>query len=275
MQNEKTKEALEAQVKRMEKLASLGTLVAGITHEIQNPLNFVINFSKMSKKMVDDIADIIADNEQAFNADDKEELDDMLDDLKSNMEKIDEHGERAISIVRNILLYSRGKQDARIPTDIPKTVKEYVWLAYHSMRANFKGFNVTIEEHYAEGMPLVEVVPQDLCRAVLNVMNNACYTVWKKQNNQTDDYKPTITVSVAIAGEQLSIEIADNGEGMSHEVQQHIYEDFFTTKPEGEGTGLGMALTRDIIVNKHHGSINFTSKEGEGTTFTILLPLKP
>jgi len=266
--------SLEAQVKRLEKLASLGTLMAGIIHEIQNPLNFVINFSKMSAKLIDDIEEIIGDNEEAFNKEDREDIDDMLADLKDNMKKIDEHGDRAISIVRNILLYSRGKQDAYLPTDVPKIVKEYVWLAYHSMRANFKGFNVTINEHYDDAMPQVSVVPQDLCRAVLNIMNNACYTVWRKQQaDTTGEYKPTIDVAVGTEGANLVLTIADNGEGMSDEVKQRIYEDFFTTKPEGEGTGLGMALTRDIIENKHNGKIEFTSTEGEGTTFRIIVPI--
>jgi len=266
--------SLEAQIKRLEKMASLGTLMAGIIHEIQNPLNFVINFSKMSEKLVSDIEEIISDNEQAINEDDREDLEDMLADLKENMKKIDEHGDRAISIVRNILLYSRGKQDAYIPTDIPKVVKEYVWLAYHAMRANFKGFNVAINENYQEDMPMVSVVTQDLCRAVLNIMNNACYAVWQKQKEITDgSYHPQIDVATAIEDQQLVISIADNGVGMSEEVKQRIYEDFFTTKPEGEGTGLGMALTKDIIVNKHHGTIEFDSKAGEGTSFRLCIPI--
>jgi len=267
--------SLEAQVKRLEKLASLGTLMAGITHEIQNPLNFVINFSKMSEKLVDDIKDIIEDHKEDFTGDDKENLDDALFDLKENMQKIASHGDRAISIVRNILLYSRGKQDAFIPTDIPKIVKEYVWLAYHSMRANCKGFNVTINENYDETIPMVEVVPQDMCRAVLNIMNNACYTVWRKQQRlSAEDYTPTIDVSVKQNEGMLQIYITDNGEGMSETVQQKIYEEFFTTKPEGEGTGLGMSLARDIIEKKHQGQLSFNSKEGDGTTFKIEIPIK-
>jgi len=274
MTNEEKIASLEEQIKKMEKLASLGTLMAGITHEIQNPLNFVINFSKMSHKLLDDLSDIIADNEEAMNADDREEADDIIADLKENMAKIDEHGERAISIVRNILLYSRGKQDAYIPTDIPKVVKEYVWLSYHSMRANYKGFNVTINEDYQEGMPQVPVVTQDICRAVLNIMNNAFYTVWHKQQNKGEEYKPEVDVKVSSDAENLTISITDNGEGMTEEVQKKIYDEFFTTKPEGQGTGLGMALTRSIIVDKHNGNISFSSKEGEGTTFNLTIPVK-
>jgi len=274
MTNEEKIASLEAQVKKMEKLASLGTLMAGIIHEIQNPLNFVINFSKMSKKLLDDLGDIIADNEETMNPDDKEEAEDIIEDLKENLSKIDEHGDRAISIVRNILLYSRGKQDAYIPTDVPKIVKEYVWLSYHAMRANHKGFNVTINEDYQEGMPMVDVVPQDLCRAVLNIMNNAFYTVWSKQQTEGEDYKPEVDVKVNCDGENLTIAITDNGQGMSEEVQKRLYEEFFTTKPEGQGTGLGMALTREIIEHKHQGKITFTSKEGEGTTFTLSVPVK-
>jgi len=251
--------------------------MAGITHEIQNPLNFVINFSKMSSKLVTDLEDIINDNIDAIDEGDAAELRDILADLKENMGKIDEHGERAISIVRNILLYSRGVEDAYVPTDIPHIVKEYVWLAYHSMRANFKGFNVTIHEDYDTSLPQAQVVTQDICRAVLNIMNNACYAVWRKQQalGEEADYQPTIDVAVkAQDASNILITIADNGEGMTAEVQQKLYDEFFTTKPVGHGTGLGMALTRDIIEHKHKGHITFTSQENVGTTFTLSIPIR-
>ena len=186
-------EQLRQQLKQQEKLASLGTLSAGIAHEIQNPLNFVINFSKMSDKLLSDLSDIVADNEDKLSADDREELDDIVADLQENMQKIVEHGERAISIIRGILLISRGKEGERIPTNIAQMVKEYVWLSYHAMRANQKGFNITIHEHYQESMPLVSIIPQELSRAVLNVMNNAFYAVWNKAQTATD-YSPEVDV---------------------------------------------------------------------------------
>lgn len=265
---------LKQQLKQQEKLASLGMLSAGIAHEIQNPLNFVINFSKMSTKLLDDLADIVDDNVDKLPQEDREEVEDIVADLKENIAKIVEHGERAISIIQGILLVSRGKENEFIPSDINRIVKEYVWLSYHAMRANNKQFNIAIHEDYQEGLPQIMVIPQDLSRAVLNLVNNACYTVWKRSQNAPDDYKPQITVKTALADGNIVITIADNGEGMSDLVKQRLYENFFTTKPIGKGTGLGMGITRDIIENKHNGHLTFESTAGEGTTFTITIPVK-
>jgi len=267
-------ETLQQQLKQQEKLASLGMLSAGIAHEIQNPLNFVINFSKMSDKLLKDLTEIVEDNEDNLSEDDREEVEDIIADLKENLGKIVEHGERAISIIRGILLVSRGKDNEFLPTDVCKLVKEYVWLSYHAMRANYKNFNISIHEDYAEGLPQLMVIPQDLSRAVLNVMNNACYAVWKRSQAAEAGYMPEITINVKANGGELAISIADNGEGMSDEVKQRLFENFFTTKPAGQGTGLGMAITRDIIENKHQGRLTFDSEEGKGTTFTFTIPLK-
>jgi len=271
---EQQNEQLKEQLKKQEKLASLGLLTAGIAHEIQNPLNFVINFSKISNKLLNDLTEIVEDNQDKLPEDDREDLMDIVADLQENMGKITEHGERAISILRGILLVSRGKENEFMPTDINKLVKEYVWLSYHAMRANVKDFNMAIRESYQEGLPLVSVIPQDLSRAILNVMNNACYAVWEKAKKAGEGYHPEISVSVGIQADNLKITIADNGIGMPDEVKQHIYENFFTTKPIGAGTGLGMGITRDIIVDKHGGTITFDSKEGEGTNFTFTIPVR-
>ena len=271
---EKQMEDLRQQLKQQEKLASLGLLSAGIAHEIQNPLNFVINFSKMSNKLLSDLTEIVEDNEDKLSDDDREEVEDIVADLKENMAKIVEHGERAISIIQGILLISRGKDNEFIPTDICHLVKEYVWLSYHAMRANDKSFNIAIRENYQEGLPQVMVIPQDLSRAVLNIMNNACYAVKKKAETASSDYQPEVTVSVSVEGDQLIISLADNGEGMTEEVKQRLFENFFTTKPIGQGTGLGMAITRDIVENKHGGKLSFESTEGQGTTFTLTIPTK-
>ena len=267
-------EQLREQLKKQEKLASLGLLSAGIAHEVQNPLNFVINFSKMSDKLLHDLMEIVEDNQDKLAAEDREDIEDIVSDLKENMAKIVEHGERAINIIQGILLVSRGKENEFLPTDVCKLVKEYVWLSFHAMRANHKGFNLSIHEKYEPDIPQVMVIPQDLSRAVLNVMNNACYTVWRKAQTAGDDYKPEVTVSVETQQGNIHISISDNGEGMSDEVKQHLYENFFTTKPIGQGTGLGMGITRDIIENKHGGTVAFDSVEGEGTTFTITIPIK-
>ena len=267
-------EQLKEQLQKQEKLASLGLLSAGIAHEIQNPLNFVINFSKMSNKLLNDLTAIVKDNESKFSDDDREELDDIMADLKDNMGKIAEHGERAISIIQGILLVSRGKENEYIPSDVCKIVKEYLWLSYHAMRARHKGFNVAIHEHYEEGLPLIKVIPQDLSRAVLNIMNNAFYAVWKKSESTPAAFKPEVSVSVSVADNHVIITFTDTGEGMSDEVKQRLYENFFTTKPAGYGTGLGMNITRDIIENKHGGQITFDSIEGKGTTFTFTIPIR-
>ncbi len=276
MENDTLKqiENLKQQLQQQEKLASLGLLSAGIAHEIQNPLNFVINFSKMSHKLLEDLTEIVEDNMDKFEEDDREDLQDIVDDLKENQKKIVEHGERAISIIQGILLISRGTSQDKIPTDICKLVKEYVWLSYHAMRAKEKGFNLSIHEDYQENMPQVPVIPQDLSRAVLNLMNNANYAVWHKQQLTPDGYEPAVDITVKTEGDNLLISIADNGEGMSDDVKQHIYDNFFTTKPIGKGTGLGMQITRDIIENKHGGKISFDSTLGEGTIFTLTIPLK-
>lgn len=267
-------EQLQEQLKNQEKLASLGLLSAGIAHELQNPLNFVINFSKMSEKLVDDLEEIIADSSDGIAEEDREEVADIMADLKENMAKIIEHGERATSIIQGILLVSRGKEDEFIPTDISKLVKEYVWLSYHAMRAKYKGFNISIHESYDTTIPRIMVIPQDLSRAVLNVMNNACYAVWDKAQKASEDYAPEISISVSTAEGNVIITIADNGEGMTDEVQQRLFENFFTTKPVGHGTGLGMSITRDIIEQKHGGKLSFTSTCGQGTAFTFTIPIR-
>lgn len=273
-------ERLRTQVSSLEKLSSLGMLSAGIAHEIQNPLNFVINFSKLSAKLVDDLREVVAEEQELLSPEAKqrvaelnEELDEIVGDLHANLQKIEEHGNRAISIIRGILLYSRGKEDEFIPTDLAKLVKEYVWLSYHSMRANYKGFNLTIREEYATDLPLQRVVPQDFSRAVLNLMNNACYAVYNKSKRVAVGFEPVISVSLRREEDQVCLQIEDNGTGMPAAIKEQIFTPFYTTKPAGEGTGLGLSITRSIIEEKHKGTIQVDSEEGKFTRFTIRIPL--
>ncbi len=266
-------EHLQQQLHNQEKMASLGMLSAGIAHEIQNPLNFVINFSKMSEKLLDDLMDIVDECKEKLGDDDAEEIIEISEDLKENLSKIEEHGQRAINIIRNILLQSRGKDDEFFATDICELVHEYVWLSYHAMRANDKNFNIAIKEEYPQNMTKKMVVPQDLCRAVLNVMNNACYTVKEKETLAADkDYHPEINVKVVDGEQDFSIVVTDNGMGMNDEVRSKLFDTFFTTKPVGKGTGLGMSITNDIITKKHKGKILVDTTPGEGTTFTFVIP---
>ena len=269
---------LQQQLHMQEKMASLRMLSAGIAHEIQNPLNFVINFSKMSAKLLDDLTELVEDCADKLDEDDAADLEDIAADLKENMQKIQEHGERAISIIRGILLQSRGKAGEFLPTDVGQLVHEYVWLSYHALRANDKSFNITIQEDIQEGMPKVMVIPQDLSRAVLNVMNNACYTVKERAEKEGSTYVPTIAIKVALRQEgekaELQIDIKDNGMGMTPEIQEKIFENFFTTKPAGKGTGLGMSITNNIITNNHKGKLLMTSEPNVGTTFSFIIPVK-
>ena len=242
---------LREQVARQEKMASLGMLSAGIAHEIQNPLNFVINFSKMSSKLMEDLEDIISEVTDSLSEDDRVELGEIISDLKSNIMRIGENGERASSIIRNILLYSRGKEDEYLPTDLCRLTKEYVALSYHAMRANHKNFNVTFEEDY-----------------------DACYAVFTKSRGVTDcGYTPTIRISLRRDGDSARLVIEDNGIGIPKDIRRHLFVPFFTTKPVGEGTGLGLSITKSIIEQKHRGTIEVESEPGEYSRFIITIPL--
>lgn len=267
-------EQLRTQIQKSEKLSSLGTLSAGIAHEIQNPLNFVINFSQMANDMVDDLTDILDEKGLDLEDEANEELAEVLSTLRSYLSKIAEHGHRATDIIQGILMYSRGKADEFLPTNIQKFLKKYVWLSFHAMRANLADFNVTIHEEYDPAIPEVMVIPQDLSRAVINVMNNACYAVWKRQKASGDDYSPVITIKAILKGDNFEIWIEDNGIGIPEDVRQHLFTAFFTTKPVGEGTGLGLSITREIIEGKHHGKIEVESEENKFTRFVFIIPIK-
>lgn len=267
-------EYLEKQLNEQERLASLGMLSAGIAHEIQNPLNFVINFSKLSVKLLQDMEDILGEVNNAIPEDLKEELDDIMADLRGNMNKIEENGNRASSIVKGILLYSRGKDDEYIATDLKQLIHEYIWLSYHATRANNKSFNVSIVENYADDVPVLNIIPQDLSRVIVNLMNNACYAVFSKSKEaSTEPYNPTITVDLKKEGDVVKLIIEDNGIGISDEVKENLFTPFFTTKPVGDGTGLGLSISKSIIEGKHDGTIEMETKENEFTRFIISFPI--
>ncbi|QKJ29466.1 histidine kinase [Mucilaginibacter mali] len=260
-------QATQAQLIQQEKLASLGELTAGIAHEIQNPLNFVKNFSEVSMELIDEM-------EEELNNGDKEEAIAIAGDLKQNLEKIIHHGNRADGIVKGMLQHSRASSDVKEDTNINTLADEYLRLAYHGLRAKDKSFNADLDTHYAPDLPLINIVPQDVGRVLLNLFTNAFYAIHKKKAAAGPDYKPTVSLTTSQADNNVIVVVKDNGTGIPDAIKDKIMQPFFTTKPTGEGTGLGLSLSYDIIVKGHGGKINIDSKEGEGSEFTIQLPLK-
>ena len=253
-----------------EKMASLGSLTAGIAHEIKNPLNFINNFADLSKELIEEVNELLEPGAEL----DREELDETLGLLTENLQKIAHHGSRADSIVKGMLLHSRGKAGTRVETDVNALVEEYLNLAYHGMRAKDTTFNVGLEREYAEDLPMIPMVPQDVSRVFLNIISNACYAANKKRETSAGDYKPTVTVTTRLADDRVEVLIADNGIGIPKDIMDKVFNPFFTTKPPNEGTGLGLSITYDIVVEGHGGTLDMESVEGEGTTFSIKLPMR-
>ncbi len=256
-----TLKATQAQLIQSEKLASLGELTAGIAHEIQNPLNFVNNFSELSVDLAKELKEEVEKNEI-----DKELIIDLATDLSQNQEKINHHGKRASSIVKGMLEHSRASTGVKELTDINALADEYLRLSYHGLRAKDSTFNADFKTDFDENLPKVEVIPQDIGRVLLNLINNAFYAV-------REVAKPIVTVSTYNENNQIIIRIKDNGIGMSEATKAKIFQPFFTTKPTGQGTGLGLSLAYDIITKGHGGTIEVESVEGEGTTFVVKLPI--
>ncbi|MGI4762038.1 MAG: sensor histidine kinase [Janthinobacterium lividum] len=261
--------ATQQQLIQREKMASLGELTAGIAHEIQNPLNFVNNFADVSAELVAEL-----ETEQANPAPDAGLEDELLSDLRHNLHKINQHGQRAASIVRGMLAHSRQSTGERQPTDVNALADEYLRLAYHGLRAKDKSFNATLNTNFAALLPLVPAVPGDLGRVLLNLFTNAFYAVQKRQLAAGPGYVPTVQVRTRRAGEEVEICIRDNGTGIPEAVRSKIFQPFFTTKPSGEGTGLGLSLAHDIVVQGHEGTLAVDSREGEFTEFVVRLPFR-
>ncbi len=259
-------QSAQAQLIQSEKMASLGELTAGIAHEIQNPLNFVNNFSEVSIELLQEL-------KEEAEAGNKEDVLGIADDLTQNLEKISNHGKRADGIVKAMLQHSRATSGQKEPTDINTLTAEYLRLAYHGLRAKDKNFNADLITHFDESIPLIDVISQEIGRVLLNLFNNAFYAVQQKAKNMGEDYKPSIEVVTLKKANALEILIKDNGEGIADAIKDKIMQPFFTTKPTGQGTGLGLSLSYDIIVKGHGGNIVVQSKKGEGATFIITLPV--
>ena len=259
--------ATQSQLIQSEKMASLGELTAGIAHEIQNPLNFVNNFSDVS-------IDLMEEMKEELLSGNSEEVNSIVEDMQQNLEKIHHHGERASSIVKGMLEHSRAGGDEKKPTDINAMSDEYIRLAFHGIRAKDKSFNADFKTNLDENLPKVNVVGQDIARVVLNIINNAFFAVKKKASLTTEpDYNPQVIISTKKLDHSVEIRIKDNGDGIPDNIKEKIFQPFFTTKPTGEGTGLGLSLSYDIVTKGHGGKISLETKQGEGTEFIILLPI--
>jgi signal transduction histidine kinase len=257
--------ATQAQLIQAEKMASLGELTAGIAHEIQNPLNFVNNFSAVNKELLAEMKQQLEDGNYA-------EVKDIAEDLLSNEEKVVHHGKRAESIVKGMLQHARASSGEKHLTAINQLADEYLSLAYHGIRAKDKAFHAHIATDFDEAAGQVLVAPQEIGRVLLNLFNNAFYAVQQKKATLDGLYEPLVTVSTKRDNDSVMITVKDNGTGMSRQTANKVFQPFFTTKPTGEGTGLGLSLSYDIITKGHGGELKVESIEGEGTTFIVQLP---
>jgi signal transduction histidine kinase len=262
--------ATQTQLIQSEKMASLGELTAGIAHEIQNPLNFVNNFSEVS-------AELLAEMQDEINNGNLEDAKEILIDVLQNLEKINHHGKRADAIVKGMLQHSRSSSGKKEMTDLNALCDEYLRLSYHGLRAKDKSFNATMNTDFDETIGKIEIIPQDFGRVVLNLINNAFYAVSivsnNKANSKEPDYEPTVSIATKKENDKIIIQVTDNGSGMSKEIMDKVFQPFFTTKPTGKGTGLGLSMSYDIITKGHNGELNVSSIPNEGTIFKIQIPI--
>lgn len=252
-----------------EKMASLGQLTAGIAHEIKNPLNFVNNFSKLSAEMMDELAELLEEPVKSLEAEDREDAEDLIQTVRENLIKIDEHGRRADSIVKNMLLHSREGTGEKQLVDLNALAKEALNLAYHGARATDKEFNVDLATDFATGLDKIACQPQDLQRVILNLCSNGMYEAVKEARNGGEPAR--LEMSTQMDGDYYVVHVKDNGGGIPQAVQDKIFNPFFTTKPTGEGTGLGLSMSFDIV-KQHGGEMSFDTDLGKGTTFHVRLP---
>jgi len=262
----------QQQMVTQEKLASLGALTAGIAHEIKNPLNFVNNFAELAVELVDELKEVVESQKDKIDQEEVDNVNELLEDLEQNARKINEHGKRADSIIKSMLQHSRGKKGEAQETDINIMLEEDLNLAYHGLRAQDNTFNATIEKDLDEKMPKLKIVPQDISRVFLNIITNGFYEVHRKKAEQNGSFSPTVAIKSENFKDRVEVRIRDNGNGIPEEVQEKLFNPFFTTKPTGMGTGLGLSISYDIIVQEHKGEIKFDTKDGEYTEFVITLP---
>jgi signal transduction histidine kinase len=268
--------AMQEQLVVSEKLASLGRLTAGVAHELKNPLNFVTNFAGLARELVSELREALTSDPTRLASEVAAEEADLLEDLEVNTSKIAEHGRRADAIIRNMLAHSRATPGERRPTDLNRLLDEYVGLAYHGMRASHSGFNVDIQRDYDPTLGTPDLVPEELGRVFLNLLDNAFDAVRTRAGRGEPGYTPRVSVSTRrLPGDQIQVVVSDDGTGMSEEIAERVFEPFYTTKQTGQGTGLGLSLAYDIVTQGHGGTIEVDSELGRGTTFTVVIPPDP
>ncbi len=260
-------------------MASLGELTAGIAHEIQNPLNFVNNFSEVSAELVEEIKETRIKNQETRPKTTEDDIEDeILEDIKQNLEKITLHGKRADAIVKGMLEHSRANKGEKAPTDLNALADEFLRLSYHGLRAKDKSFNADFVTDFDPNLPKINVIPQDIGRVLLNVINNAFQACVERKGQLSqsselwESFQPLVSLSTKNLGDKIEISVKDNGPGIPDAIKEKIFQPFFTTKPTGQGTGLGLSLSYDIV-KAHGGEIKIETKEGEGVAFIISLPL--
>jgi len=265
--------ATQASLIHAEKMASLGQLTAGIAHEIKNPLNFVNNFASLSVELLDELKETARPVIAMLGADKRAEVDEVIDMLTGNLEKIAEHGKRADGIVKGMLAHSRSGSGERQRTDLNALIEEALNLAYHGVRAQDHDFNITLERDLDRALAPIELVPQDISRVLLNLFGNSFYAAEKRRREAADAaFRPVLKVATRNLGNEVEVRVRDNGIGIPTEVRDKLFQPFFTTKPTGEGTGLGLSISYDIVTQQHGGTITVDSRVGEFTEFTIRLP---
>jgi signal transduction histidine kinase len=263
----------QASLLHAQKMAALGQLTAGIAHEIKNPLNFVNNFAELSGELLLELQETTAPVVAALGEDERAAVDEVVEMLRGNLDKIAEHGKRADGIVKSMLEHSRGVSGERRAVDLNALIQEALNLAYHGARAQDQNFNITLECELAHSLAPIELVPQDMTRVFLNLFGNGFYAAAKRGREAGEaNFRPVLKVTTRDLGEAVEIRVRDNGTGIVPEIRDKLFQPFFTTKPTGEGTGLGLSISYDIITQQHGGTIEVDSRLGEFTEFTIRLP---
>ena len=258
--------AAQSQLIQSEKMASLGELTAGIAHEIQNPLNFVNNFSDVNTELIDELS-------REIETGNLKEVRVLAKDIKENEQKINHHGKRADAIVKGMLQHSRSSSGVKEPTDINALCDEYLRLSYHGLRAKDKSFNATMKTDFDQTIGNINIIPQDIGRVILNLLTNAFYAVTERNKQGIVGYEPTVSITTKKSGNKVEIRVTDNGNGIPQKLLDKIFQPFFTTKPTGQGTGLGLSLSYDIVTKGHGGELKVETKEGEGSEFIVKMPI--